>query len=96
MVRYLRNHQNADGGWGLHIEGDSTMFGTALSYVTLRLLGIGPDDPAIDAGRAWVRLACVLLAFWGNPERWCCGLKCSSSPATSLLCSSASSFSATK
>lgn len=54
MIRYLRNHQNADGGWGLHIEGDSTMFGTSLSYVTLRLLGVGPDDPAIEAARAWV------------------------------------------
>lgn len=30
MLRYLRNHQNADGGYGLHIEGLSTMFGTAL------------------------------------------------------------------
>jgi len=30
MVRYLRNHQNGDGGYGLHIEGHSTMFGTAL------------------------------------------------------------------
>jgi hypothetical protein len=30
MMRYLRNHQNADGGYGLHIEGASTMFGTAL------------------------------------------------------------------
>lgn len=30
MLRYLRNHQNADGGYGLHIEGHSTMFGTAL------------------------------------------------------------------
>ncbi len=30
MIRYLRNHQNRDGGWGLHIEGQSTMFGTAL------------------------------------------------------------------
>ena len=30
MVRYLRNHQNQDGGFGLHIEGHSTMFGTAL------------------------------------------------------------------
>lgn len=29
-VRYLRNHQNEDGGYGLHIEGGSTMFGTAL------------------------------------------------------------------
>ena len=30
MIRYLRNHQNQDGGFGLHIEGPSTMFGTAL------------------------------------------------------------------
>jgi cycloartenol synthase len=29
-IRYLRNHQNEDGGFGLHIEGTSTMFGTAL------------------------------------------------------------------
>lgn len=32
MVRYLRNHQNPDGGFGLHIEGGSTMFGTALRW----------------------------------------------------------------
>lgn len=30
MLRYLTNHQNEDGGFGLHIEGGSTMFGTAL------------------------------------------------------------------
>jgi hypothetical protein len=30
MLRYLKNHQNEDGGFGLHIEGRSTMFGTAL------------------------------------------------------------------
>lgn len=33
MLRYLRNHQNEDGGFGLHIEGHSTMFGTALRSV---------------------------------------------------------------
>lgn len=32
MLRYLCNHQNRDGGYGLHIEGQSTMFGTALRY----------------------------------------------------------------
>ncbi|KAF3951873.1 hypothetical protein CMV_022519 [Castanea mollissima] len=26
MCRYIYNHQNQDGGWGLHIEGPSTMF----------------------------------------------------------------------
>lgn len=40
--------------FGLHIEGTSTMFGTALSYVTLRLLGVGPDDAQMEAARAWV------------------------------------------
>lgn len=30
ILRYLRNHQNEDGGFGLHIEGHSTMFGTVL------------------------------------------------------------------
>jgi hypothetical protein len=37
MATYLRNHQQADGGWGTHIESPSTMFGTVLSYVSLRL-----------------------------------------------------------
>ncbi|GAB4817280.1 hypothetical protein N2152v2_004326 [Parachlorella kessleri] len=68
MVRYLRNHQNADGGWGLHIEGESTMFGTALNYVTLRLLGVGPDDSAMEAGRAWIhsRGGANTITSWGK------------------------------
>lgn len=35
---YARQHPE-DGGWGLHIEGDSSVFGTAMNYVALRLLG---------------------------------------------------------
>ena len=46
MLRYLRNHQNADGGTGLHVEGHSTMFGTSLNYVAARLLGVAADDPS--------------------------------------------------
>jgi Prenyltransferase and squalene oxidase repeat len=34
MIRYLTNHQNEDGGYGLHIEGGSTMFGTGLRQAT--------------------------------------------------------------
>ncbi|XVE64021.1 hypothetical protein DITRI_Ditri07aG0067900 [Diplodiscus trichospermus] len=47
---------NKDGGWGLHIEGESTMFGTALSYVTLRLLGERKDggNGAIEKARKWI------------------------------------------
>ncbi|PRW45118.1 Cycloartenol synthase isoform A [Chlorella sorokiniana] len=68
MVRYLRNHQNEDGGYGLHIEGTSTMFGTALSYVTLRLLGVGPDDAQMEATRAWIhsRGGAHNITSWGK------------------------------
>lgn len=53
-VLYLRNHQQADGGWGTHIESASTMFGTALSYVMLRLLGVAATDPAAAAARTFL------------------------------------------
>ena len=48
--------QNDDGGWGFYIEGHSTMIGSALSYVALRLLGEGPDDGdgAVARGRKWI------------------------------------------
>jgi squalene/oxidosqualene cyclase-like protein len=50
MIQYLRNHQQEDGGWGTHIECASTMFGTILSYVSLRLLGVSAsEDYMIDA-----------------------------------------------
>jgi len=45
MIVYLKNHQQVDGGWGTHIENASTMFGTILSYIALRLLG-EPADAA--------------------------------------------------
>ncbi|KAJ4201173.1 Lanosterol synthase (Oxidosqualene--lanosterol cyclase) [Fusarium falciforme] len=40
-----------DGGWGLHIEGESTVFGTALNYTVLRLLGVDPEDPMMVKAR---------------------------------------------
>ncbi|CAH2061373.1 unnamed protein product [Thlaspi arvense] len=54
--RYLYNHQNKDGGWGLHIEGSSTMFCTTLSYVALRLMGEETDggDGAMETARHWI------------------------------------------
>ncbi|KAM3862156.1 lanosterol synthase-like [Diretmus argenteus] len=51
MVRYLRSVQLPDGGWGLHIEDKSTVFGTALSYTSLRILGLQPDDPDMVRAR---------------------------------------------
>ncbi|KAG8385282.1 hypothetical protein BUALT_Bualt03G0025800 [Buddleja alternifolia] len=56
MIRYIYNHQNEDGGWGFYIEGHSTMIGSALSYVALRLLGEGADDGngAVAKARKWI------------------------------------------
>ncbi|XP_074766284.1 lanosterol synthase isoform X2 [Athene noctua] len=68
MVRYLRSVQLPDGGWGLHVEDKSTVFGTALNYVALRILGLGPDDP--DIVRARVNLhskgGAVGIPSWGK------------------------------
>ncbi len=44
MLTYMRNHQQSDGGWGLHIEGPSTLFGTSMNYVAARVLGVPPED----------------------------------------------------
>ncbi|KAL6334598.1 hypothetical protein AAG906_019233 [Vitis piasezkii] len=66
---------NKDGGWGLHIEGLSTMFGTMLSYVTLRLLGEGAFGVE---GLTFDLLHTVLGAYeWSRnnpfpPEVWLC------------------------
>ncbi|KAJ9549896.1 hypothetical protein OSB04_022439 [Centaurea solstitialis] len=57
ILRYLYCHQNEDGGWGFHIEGDSTMFGTTLSYICMRLLGEGADgglNGACTKARKWI------------------------------------------
>ncbi|MED6207796.1 hypothetical protein PIB30_038990, partial [Stylosanthes scabra] len=70
MKRYLFNHQNKDGGWGLHIDGHSTMLGTALNYVTLRLIGEAVDggDGAMHKARSWIlhRGGLTSIPSWGK------------------------------
>ncbi|KAK9930801.1 hypothetical protein M0R45_018111 [Rubus argutus] len=71
IIRYIYNHQNEDGGWGLHIEGHSTMFGSALSYIALRLLGEGPnhdEDMAVARARKWIldHGGAVGIPSWGK------------------------------
>lgn len=68
MLRYLRNHQNEDGGFGLHIEGHSTMFGTGLSYVAARILGVQADDDLAQRARAWIhsRGGATYITSWGK------------------------------
>lgn len=54
MKAYMLNHQNQDGGWGLHIEGKSTQFGSCMNYVALRILGINKEDERLQKGRKWI------------------------------------------
>ena len=54
LKRNLWNHQNEDGGWGLHIEGHSTMFGTVMQYVTLRILGEDLSNPDLKRAQEWI------------------------------------------
>ncbi|PRQ36962.1 putative cycloartenol synthase [Rosa chinensis] len=62
--------ENKDGGWGLHIEGPSTMFCTALSYVSLRLLGEEMDggEDTMEKARKWIlhRGGVTTIPSWGK------------------------------
>ncbi|KAL8679021.1 MAG: hypothetical protein Q9186_004677 [Xanthomendoza sp. 1 TL-2023] len=50
--RYIFARQHpVDGGWGLHIEGASSVFGTAMNYVLLRLLGASEEDKRLVKAR---------------------------------------------
>ncbi|XP_059636759.1 lupeol synthase-like isoform X3 [Cornus florida] len=71
IIRYLYNHQNEDGGWGIHIEGHSSIFGSSLSYITLRLLGEGledGEDRAMARARKWIldHGGAVGIPSWGK------------------------------
>ncbi|KAF7815972.1 beta-amyrin synthase [Senna tora] len=69
ILRYLYNHQNEDGGWGLHIEGDSTMFCTALSYICMRILGEAPQENAcLLRAKNWIidHGGIINIPSWGK------------------------------
>ena len=76
MVTYLRNQQQEDGGWGLHIEGPSTVFGSTLNYVAARILGVQAGDevrryPYVQECSAEPDVAgcsCVRVIVWGALE----------------------------
>jgi hypothetical protein len=68
MVSYIVTHQQVDGGWGTHVESPSTMFGTTLMYVSLRLLGCAADDPVCVKGRAFIQEqgGAVMTSSWAK------------------------------
>ena len=76
MAHYLKVHQQTDGGWGTHIESPSTMFGTVLSYVSLRLLEADPDSPHMIRGKEFIQKegGAVMTSSWA--KFWLCLLGC--------------------
>lgn len=60
--------QNRDGGWGRHIEGQSRMFGTAMIYITLRLLDKEAEEEAVERGREWILRhgTATAISSWGK------------------------------
>ncbi|KAI3857250.1 hypothetical protein MKW92_032655, partial [Papaver armeniacum] len=70
-LRYMYCHQNEDGGFGFHLEGHSTMFGTTLNYICMRILGEGPDggqENACRRARKWIldHGGATLIPSWGK------------------------------
>ena len=54
FIATLRRAQNADGSFGLHLEGKGYLFTTVLNYVALRLLGVCADDPDLIRAYRWI------------------------------------------
>ncbi|KAF8343480.1 terpenoid cyclases/protein prenyltransferase alpha-alpha toroid [Amanita rubescens] len=69
MIRYLMNRANPeDGGWGIHVEGHSTVFGTGLNYVSLRILGMDAEHPVCIKARATLHKlgGAAAIPAWGK------------------------------
>ncbi|KAI8921367.1 terpenoid cyclases/protein prenyltransferase alpha-alpha toroid [Powellomyces hirtus] len=69
MIRYLLTTANKDdGGWGIHVAGESTVFGTTLNYVACRLLGVNRDHPAMVLARGTLHKlgSATAVPAWGK------------------------------
>jgi len=69
IISYLIHRAHpVDGGWGVHTHHKSTVFGTCLNYVVLRLLGMPPEHPvAVKARKKLHELGGAIGApHWGK------------------------------
>jgi 2,3-oxidosqualene cyclase len=69
MRQHFELTRTAEGGWGLHPESPASVFVTALSYVALRMLGVGADDPLASYARRWLREqrgGVLAIPTWGK------------------------------
>jgi len=77
MMHYITVHQQTDGGWGTHIESPSTMFGTVLNYVALRLLDPhNKHTPVCQKARSFIteQGGAIMASSWA--KFWLCLLGC--------------------
>ncbi|KAM6579674.1 hypothetical protein CsatA_003448 [Cannabis sativa] len=72
ILRYIYYHQNEDGGWGLHVEGESTMFSTVLNYICMRILlgekSNNGEDNTCEKARQWIlnHGGATYIPSWGK------------------------------
>lgn len=69
ITRYIVNRAHpVDGGWGLHSFDKTTVFGTVMNYVVLRLLGMDASHPvAVKARRTLLALGGAIGSpMWGK------------------------------
>ncbi|KAM6552951.1 hypothetical protein CsatB_013713 [Cannabis sativa] len=63
---------NEDGGWGLHVEGESTMFSTVLNYICMRILlgekSNNGEDNTCEKARQWIlnHGGATYIPSWGK------------------------------
>ncbi|PGH09413.1 hypothetical protein AJ80_07688 [Polytolypa hystricis UAMH7299] len=69
IKRYIFNRQHPeDGGWGLHIEAHSSVFGTAMNYTALRILGASAEDQRMVKARGMLHKlgGAAYAPHWGK------------------------------
>src|SRR6266498_3743468 len=76
IVNYLRRQQLGDGGWSIYEKGPANLSATLKAYFAMKVAGVAPDDPAMNAARSLIRAAGgptgadvftkILLALFGE------------------------------
>ncbi len=76
IVNYLRRQQLGDGGWSIYEKGPANLSATLKAYFAMKVAGVAPDDPAMNAARSFIRAAGgptgadvftkILLALFGE------------------------------
>ncbi len=69
MIRHFERTRTPEGGWGMHPASGPYVFFTAMAYVALRLLGVGPEEPLARDARRFLRAEpgrLLSIPTWGK------------------------------